>query len=137
MSLFVDTSIWFAAVDAADAGNSGAKDVLRLGEPLVTSDLVLAEAWSLLHHKLNRNTADRFWDGLRRGVATVEPVTLADLESAWQIGQSWQDQDFSMVDCTSFAVMQRLGILRAASLDDDFAVYRFGPNRRQAFTVVR
>jgi hypothetical protein len=26
---------------------------------------------------------------------------------------------------------------RAASLDDHFAVFRFGPNRRMAFTVVR
>lgn len=137
MSFFVDTSIWFAAVDSSDASNSGAKGVLRSGEPLVTSDLVLAEAWSLIHHKLNRNAADRFWDGLRRGVATIEPVTLADLESAWQIGQSWQDQDFSIVDCTSFAVMQRLGIVRAASLDDHFAIYRFGPQRRQSFVIIR
>ena len=42
-----------------------------------------------------------------------------------------------MVDCTSFAVTQRRGIERAASLDDDFASFRFGPNRRRAFEVVR
>jgi uncharacterized protein len=42
-----------------------------------------------------------------------------------------------VVDRTSFAVMQRLGIERAASLDSDFAVFRFGPNRRRAFTVLR
>jgi len=41
------------------------------------------------------------------------------------------------VDRTSFAVMRRLGLERAASLDDDFAIFRFGPNRRRAFTVVR
>ncbi len=45
--------------------------------------------------------------------------------------------DKSIIDRTSFAVMRRLGIERAASLDDDFAIFRFGPNRRQAFTVVR
>jgi predicted nucleic acid-binding protein len=137
MSLFVDTSTWFAAIDTDDLDNSRAKAVLRSGEPLIITDLVLAEAWSLIHHKLNRNAADRFWAGLRGGIATIEPVTLADLESAWQIGQSWPDQDFSMVDRTSFAVMQRLGIVRAASFDNHFAVYRFGPNRRQAFVVVR
>jgi predicted nucleic acid-binding protein len=67
----------------------------------------------------------------------IESVGPADLEAAWQIGQSWQDQDFSIVDRTSFAVMRRLGIERAASLDDHFAVFRFGPERRRAFTVVR
>jgi hypothetical protein len=33
--------------------------------------------------------------------------------------------------------MRRLGIEKAASLDDHFAVYRYGPNRRRAFIVVR
>lgn len=137
MSLFVDTSIWLAAVDVTDIENPNAKAVLSSGESLVTTDLVLAESWSLIHHKLNRNAADRFWAGLRRGAASIEPATLADLESAWQIAQSWPDQDFSIVDCASFAVMQRLGIVRAASLDDHFAVFRFGPNRRHSFTVVK
>jgi len=33
----------------------------------------------------------------------------------------------------SFAVMERLGLTRAASFDDDFAVYRYGRNRDRAF----
>jgi predicted nucleic acid-binding protein len=70
-------------------------------------------------------------------VALVEPVSLVDLETAWLMGSSWSDQDFSIVDRTSFAVMHRLGVERAASLDDHFAVFRFGPKRRQFFTVVR
>jgi predicted nucleic acid-binding protein len=40
------------------------------------------------------------------------------------------------VDRTSFAVMQRLGLHRAASLDRDFAVFRYGPRRDRAFEVV-
>jgi predicted nucleic acid-binding protein len=137
MSLFVDTSVWFAAVDAKQSRNSEAKCVLSSGEGLITTDLTLAEAWTIIHHKLNRNAADRFWAGLRGGIASIEPVTPADLDSAWQIGQSWPDQDFSIVDRTSFAVMQRLGIARAASFDNHFAIYRFGPDRKQSFTVVR
>jgi predicted nucleic acid-binding protein len=137
MSLFVDTSIWYAAADSSDRSNVRAKAVLQSGEPLVTTDHILIETWTLLHHRLNPHAAERFWEGLRSGVATIEPIGLADLESAWQIGLSWRDQDFSIVDRTSFAVMNRLGIERAASLDDHFAVYRFGPKRRQSFTVVR
>ena len=64
-------------------------------------------------------------------------MSAADLDSAWEIGRSYRDQDFSMVDRTSFAVMRRLGIDRVASLDDDFAIFRFGASRRLAFTVVR
>jgi hypothetical protein len=33
--------------------------------------------------------------------------------------------------------MERLGIDRVATFDSDFAVYRFGRDRRRAFTIVR
>jgi len=137
MSLFVDTSVWYAAADSSDRNNVRSKMILRSGETLVTSDHVLVETWTLLHHKLNRKAAERFWEGLRSGVAVIEAVTLADLEVAWVIGASWLDQDFSIVDRTSFAVMRRLGIDRVASLDAHFAVFRFGPRRRQSFQVLR
>jgi uncharacterized protein len=137
MSLFVDTSIWYAAVDSGDRSNARAKSILKSSEPLVTSDHILIETWTLLHHKLGRGVAERFWEGLRSGVASVEAVGSADLESAWETGISWRDQDFSIVDRTSFAVMRRLGIERVASLDEDFAIFRFGPNRRHSFSLVR
>lgn len=137
MTLFVDTSIWYAAADSSDRSNARAKGILKTGGPLVTSDHVLVETWTLLHHKLQRNAAERFWDALRAGVAAIEAVGLADLEVAWEIGSSWRDQDFSIVDCTSFAVMRRLGIDHVASLDEHFSVFRFGPKRRHSFHVVR
>ena len=137
MSLFVDTSIWYAAADSSDRSNARSKAILRSGETLVTSDHVLVETWTLLHHNLDRKAAEGFWEGLRSGIALIEAVTLADLEVAWDVGVSWRDQDFSLVDRTSFAVMRRLGIDRVASLDAHFAVFRFGPKRRQSFHVVR
>lgn len=137
MSLFVDTSIWYAAADVSDFSNARAKAILAATELLVTTDHVLIETWTLLRHRIHRRAAERFWEGLRNGVATVEPVGVADLEAAWQIGTSYRDQDFSIVNRTSFAVMRRLGIERVASLDADFAIFRFGPNRRFAFTIVR
>ena len=74
---------------------------------------------------------------IREGAAAIEMVGPADLETAWQIGLDWKDQDFSIVDRTSLAVMCRLGMERAASLDDHFAVFRFGPQRRKSFTIIR
>ena len=130
-------TIWYAAADSSDRSNARAKKILSSGEPLVTTDHVLVETWTLLHHRLGTKAAERFWDGLRGGIAAIEPTGLADLESAWQTGLLWRDQDFSLVDRTSFAVMLRLGIERAASLDEDFAIYRFGPKRRHSFTIVR
>jgi predicted nucleic acid-binding protein len=137
LSLFVDSSAWYAAADDDDRGHGRAVEILSGGDPLVTTDHVLVETWFLLDRRLGRAAAERFWDGLRRGVAAIEPVRAADLEVAWAIGEAFPDQDFSLVDRTSFAVMQRLAVYRAASFDAHFAVFRFGPDRRQAFEVLR
>jgi predicted nucleic acid-binding protein len=137
VSLFVDTSVWYAAADSGDRSNGRAQEILLGGEPLVTTDHVLVETWALLRWRINRKAADAFWRGLRGGAASLEVVGLADLMAAWDIGEAFPDQDFSVVDRTSFAVMERLGLEKAASFDDDFAVYRWGRNRRRAFHVVR
>lgn len=111
--------------------------ILSESDRLVTTDHVLVEGWLLMRHRLSRQVAEQFWTGFRRGGAEIEFVTAADLEVAWTIGEAFPDQDFSIVDRTSFAVMQRLGIRRVASLDEDFAVFRFGPRRNLAFEVLR
>ncbi|MBY0504189.1 MAG: PIN domain-containing protein [Bryobacteraceae bacterium] len=137
MSLFVDTSVWYAAADKSDLSNKTAKEILSRGERLVTTDHVLLETWTLLRYRLSRRAAERFWLGLREGIAAIETVGLADLDAAWEIGLAFPDQDFSIADRTSFAVMRRLGLETVASLDDHFAIYRFGPGRKRAFTVLR
>ena len=137
MSLFVDTAAWYAAADAGDRSHQTAVRILSAGENLITSDHILGETWVLLRYRLGRPAAERFWEGLRSHAAAIEPVSAADLEAAWGFGQAFPDQDFSFVDRTSFAVMQRLGIERVATFDDHFAVYRYGPKLNRAFTVVR
>jgi uncharacterized protein len=137
VTMFVDSSAWYAAADRSDRSNRKAKHVLSSGEALVTSDHVLVESWFLIGHRLGRDRADRFWEALRGGVARLETVPLGDLEAAWAIGREWTDQSFSIVDRSSFALMQRLGIERACSFDADFAIYRYGPDRKRAFMVFR
>jgi len=129
--------VWFAAVVARDHGNVRAKSILANATDHVTTDHVLVETWLLLNSRYHREAAERFWDRTRTGGVRVECVTAADLEAAWAIGEAFPDQDFSIVDRTSFSVMERLGLVRAASFDNHFAVYRYGRNRDRAFEVVR
>ena len=137
MSLFVDTSAFYAVVDDDDSHFSRAKELLSVEEPLITTAFVVSETWRLARDRLGHTVAERFWAGLRAGAATVEHVTPADLDAAWAIGEAFADQEFSLVDRTSFAAMERLGVHRAVAFDDDFAVYRFGPRRDRAFEVLR
>lgn len=133
----MDSSAWFAAAARGDRHNSRAKQLLATDEPLVTSDHVLVETWRLIHHFISANAAEASWNALRNGVAIVEQTTSADLEAAWAIGERFPDQNFSLVDRTSFALMERLGITRVIAFDDDFSIFRYGRGRKTAFEVLR
>jgi uncharacterized protein len=137
LSLFVDTSAFYAALDRDDRHYARSKELLARDEPLLTTDHVLFEAWRLARDRFGYDVAERFWANLRAGAVSIEHVTPADLDAAWAIGETFADQSFSIVDRTSFAVMERLGIHRALAFDDDFAVYRFGPRRDRAFELLR
>jgi predicted nucleic acid-binding protein len=136
MSVFVDTSAFYAAADATDANHARVREVFDGGQPLVTSTLVLAESWRLLSRRLGRGPARAFWAAVRDGAVETVTVGASDLERAWQIAQDFPDQTFSLVDMTSFSVMERMGLARVAAFDRHFAVYRYGPRRDRAFEIV-
>src|SRR3977135_1755680 len=120
MSIFVDTSVWFAAAAKGDRNNELAKSILQSVPDHVTTDHVLIETWVLLKSKFGRGPAETFWERIRSSSVHIEPVTPVDLEAAWTIGSSFPKQDFSLIDRTSFAVMERTGITKAATFDADF-----------------
>ncbi len=134
--VFVDTSIWYAAADDGDAHNDVARSLLgeHAGE-LVTSDLVLAELWNLVNARADHDMANRVVATVDAGIARVECATSADLQAAATAAAAFPDQAFSLTDRTSWALMERLGITEALALDADFRIYRYGPERRRAFTV--
>jgi uncharacterized protein len=137
LSLFVDTSAFYAAVDSGDRHHVRATELLADADGLVTTDHVLIESWRLMRIRGGFAAADGFWGRIRAGLATIETVLPGDLDTAWRIGEVFPDQDFSIVDRTSFAVMERLGIASAVSFDDHFSIYRYGPRRERAFEVRR
>lgn len=137
MSLFVDTSAWFAAVNRKDAHHQRAVEILTNQDDLITSEYVFVEAWLLIKNRTSFAKAQAFWSNVARGSVRREPVSDADLDRAWLVGQSYSDQHLSLVDLTSFVVMERLGVSRVVSFDDDFIIYRYGPGRSRAFEVLR
>lgn len=136
MTIFVDTSAWYAAADVDDVGHKrAARRLEEFAGTLLTSDHVLIETWFLAARRLGTGVAEQLVNGIRVGIARVEPAIVADLEVAARIAVDFADQDFSLVDRTSWAIMQRLGVHEAISLDADFSVFRFGRDKSRAFTV--
>ena len=134
--MMVDTGAWYAVADRSDRHHLAGRRFYLEQAPLaslVTTDLIVAETWTLVSAHLGRAAALTFWETLRdtrTPIVTIDPV---DLESAWHIVHAFPDQTFSFVDCTTFAVMQRLGIDEVFAFDQHFLVYRYGTKRQQAF----
>ena len=105
---------------------------------LATTDHVLVETWAVARSRRDRAAADALVKAiLDRDLAEVLTATPQDILAALRIGDVFSDQDFSMIDRTSWAVMERHGIEEAVAFDVDFAIYRYGQGRRRAFTVYR
>ena len=137
--VFVDTSAWYAAAANDDASHD--RSVRLLSDHtgwLTTTDHVLVETWALARSRRDRTAADALVETIMaRNLAEVLTATPEDIRMALRIGELFSDQDFSMVDRTSWAVMERHGIEEAVAFDADFAVYRYGPRLQRAFTVHR
>jgi predicted nucleic acid-binding protein len=139
MDIFVDTSAFYSLADTRDLHHARARAVYEAHitrHRLYTSDLVVAETWSLVRGRLGRRAAMRWWAGMRTGIVTIAFVRLADLEAGWRIGQRYDHGALSLVDCVSFALMERLGIETAFAFDQRFSVYRFGVQSERAFRVL-
>lgn len=137
--VFVDTGAWYALAAADDASHERAIAVLDAhAGRLATTDHVLVETWAVARSRRNRGAADVLVATiLGRNLAEVLTATPEDVRAALVIGERFADQDFSLIDRTSWAVMERHGIEEAASFDVDYAVYRYGPGLSRAFTIHR
>jgi len=138
MKTFVDTSAFYALADESDRYHPQAKTLYEqlIGTRLLTTDHVLVECWYLIGSRLGRQVEIRFWDGLRSGIVELLGVTLYDMDQAREILRRFADQGFSLVNGTSFAVMEREGITRVFTFDSHFQIYRFGEKNERRFNVV-
>jgi len=138
-AIFVDTGAFYALADAGDTNHSAARTVFEArgaAGDLVTSDYVFVESWCLIRARLGRGAAMKFWDAMQSDVVKTYGVTSRDLSLARAIASSWPDQDFSLIDCTSFALMERLRLDEALAFDSHFRVYRYGRRRERAFRII-
>jgi predicted nucleic acid-binding protein len=58
-----------------------------------------------------------------KNLNTIITITPEDEKRAWQIFQKYEDKNFSLTDCTSVALMERLKIKKAFAFDIHFIQY--------------
>ena len=124
---FVDTSFWFARAIARDNRHTDAAalaDRFR-DAPVVTSNLVLGETWTLLSHRAGHRRALRWLNGVRGEPVSIERVEIDVETEAWEWLRQHDERPYSFVDATSFALMRKLRITEALAFDGDFAAAGF------------
>lgn len=129
-NIFVDTGAWVALADKDDAYHKKAAtaypSILKTHRSLITSNLVIAEAYVLILNELGRKAALTFLEGIKASPRILKIYSNEEIEAdAEKILIKYEDQDFSYTDAVSFAVMERLKITKAFCFDKHFLTAGF------------
>lgn len=124
-NIFVDTSWFKALADPKDDFYSKAHKQLTSfskNTHLVTTNYILDESFTLIRTKASLDRVLDFRDTLFQmgDILKVVRVLPQDDSKAWDwFPKNWSKLSFT--DCTSFAVMTRLGLKDVATFDDHFS----------------
>jgi predicted nucleic acid-binding protein len=128
--VFVDSSAWFPLSHPANADHQPMAQALReriaQGARPVTTNLVIAETHSLILRRVHRSAALEFLREVRRApnlVVTSDEQLEERVQREWL--ERYADQNFSLTDGVSFAIMTERGIREALAVDRHFAAAGF------------
>lgn len=92
--------------------------------PLLTTNFVFDEAYTLILTRLGRDRAIAWGDALLASrVIRLVRVSEDQEEQAWSLLHDFSDKTFSYTDATTFAVTQELAVDGALALDRHFVQY--------------
>ena len=97
----------------------------QISDPLITTNIVIAETLSVLSMRVNKATAIQFGEEVDKLNIQIVQIDQQFHFKAWEIFKKIRSKNVSFFDCTSFAVMEKLGIKTVFSFDADFKKYGF------------
>ncbi|MBI4079494.1 MAG: type II toxin-antitoxin system VapC family toxin [Candidatus Levybacteria bacterium] len=121
--LFVDTNFFCAIHNKTDSLHNKAQKVLPLlfSYTLATSNFVLLEAFTIILQRASRRQAMIFKEEIYQPDAyKIIWIRQEQEEEIWNIFTSITDKDFSYVDASILAVMQKEKIKHLLSFDKGF-----------------
>lgn len=120
--LFVDTGAWFALVNRADPDHQAVAEHLdAFRGRLITTSYVFDETVTLCLARLGHGPAALTGQTLLDpDVVDLFRISASDEAGAWELFLARADKTYSFTDCTSFILMRRLGLPRAAAVDGHF-----------------
>jgi len=122
LTVFVDTSAWYALASKGDNDHAVAQSIYRdlvdRDERLLTSSYVLAETMRLIQHRLG-------WAPLDLFVTAARTIEVCWIDGARHFASEKlllerRRRALNIVDAASFVVMRELEIRDAFAFDTDF-----------------
>jgi uncharacterized protein len=131
VNVFVDTSAFYALLDADDENHAPAatawRELMQSDRKAVTTNYVLVETFALIQSRLGLKATRAFQEDIVP-VLTVEFVTPEIHQVGVAALFAASRRRLSLVDCVSFEVMRGLGIRSALTFDGHF--------HQQGFTTI-
>lgn len=132
MTVFVDSSAFYAMLDRNDDNHASAKAIwgrlLNSRAALLTNNYVLLETCALLQNRLGM-AALRAFQQEAVPLLNVDWISAGRHRSAVEAALAAQRRRLSVVDCSSFQTMREQGVDVAFCFDDHF--------REQGFTMAQ
>ena len=130
MKIFADSSAWIALYDERDKYHAPARQAFqRLSSQTVVfvmTDYVIAETATLILYRDGHARAVRFGEWALHSV-NVHQVRIdgALWNEAWRLFKTYDDKEFSFIDCASFVAMRREHLVDAFTYDRHFTQMGF------------
>lgn len=126
-SLFIDTSGWASLFVTRESHHAQARQLFtqatQQNHALITSNYIISELVALLHSPLRQPRSQIFEiiNAIRSAayIQTIHIDTAID-QAAWELCQNRSDKPWSLVDCSSFIIMQQLNLQQALTTDHHF-----------------
>lgn len=126
-NIFADTSGWGNLIDASQPFHIQAAAIYRdcrlQGRKVITTNYVITELVALMHSplKLPRSVAIGFVESLKTSpFIEIVHVDVRTDKKAWNLLKNRSDKEWSLVDCSSFVVMQERNIFESLATDHHF-----------------
>ena len=136
--IFVDTGFFYALASARDPDHDRVVEVFetfrnqRLPDVLLTTNHVVFETIQLARSRRGHPMAVSIGKELySQKLTRIHWVTPEEEKSAFDYMIMYEDKNYSVVDCLSFFIMDKLGISEALAVDSHFThrfVARLGPS---------
>lgn len=128
MSLFIDTSGFYALLVASESEHESVSNAFRhaveKGRRLVTTNYVLVETTALLQHRLGLDPVRDLEHRIAPIVSIVWVTQELHTRAVTRLFRT-DKRRVSLVDVVSFLTMEQEGVDEALGLDSDFAAEGF------------